>query len=252
MHKFLAVSVFLWSSTAFALEPNEILIIANNDCPPSLALARYYCEKRTVPPDNILPRPLGTNLNDTISRDDYNKQLAEPIRAKLSAGKFAGKIKCLLTTYGVPIKVGNRDALKNQIDKLPQLKNLLEQEQTRLGQLNQNGSSGAAEQKKNAERKIAYLKSEIGRISGEETNASVDSELAMVLFGDYELYRWQPNKLKYKMPYWDFKSLMVCRLDGPGPEVARQLVDKSLAAEKTGLHGCVYIDSRGIADDKVP
>ena len=254
MYKYLIVflSAILWCSPAFALEPNEILIIANSDCSKSLALSRYYCEKRNVPTDNILALPLGAGLSNTISRDDYDKQLAEPVRTKLSGGKFAGKIKCLLTTYGVPVKVGKRAALKNELDKLPQLKNLLEQEQGRFTQMNLDGSKASAEQKKNIERNLARLKSEIDRISGEETNASVDSELVMVLFGSYELYRWKPNKLKYKMPYWDYKSLMVCRLDGPGFEIAQGLIDKALSAERIGLHGIAYIDSRGLAEDKTP
>jgi uncharacterized protein (TIGR03790 family) len=45
---------------------------------------------------------------------------------------------------------------------------------------------------------------------------------------------------------------MVCRLDGPGERVAQGLVDKAIAAEKTGLKGVAYIDSRDIADSKKP
>ncbi|MFZ0035409.1 MAG: hypothetical protein WAK60_10555, partial [Sedimentisphaerales bacterium] len=115
-------------SVGFALEPNEILIIANSDIRASVQIAQYYCAKRSVPTDNILALPLGANLNDTITREDYNKQLAEPIRKKLSDSEFAAKIKCLLTTYGVPIKVGGRGPLKDQQDKLMQLEKLAEQE----------------------------------------------------------------------------------------------------------------------------
>jgi len=45
---------------------------------------------------------------------------------------------------------------------------------------------------------------------------------------------------------------MVCRLDGPNSQIAKGLIDKAIAAEKTGLRGIAYIDSRGIADDKKP
>ena len=65
----------------------------------------------------------------------------------------------------------------------------------------------------------------------------------MVLFDPYELYRWQPNKLSYKLPYWDFRSLMVSRLDGPGIQIARNLIDKAITAERNGLRGIAYIDS---------
>jgi uncharacterized protein (TIGR03790 family) len=254
-HKFLFISItalFLWGSAAFALEPNEILIIANKDLPESLAIAQYYCEKRAVPKTNILALPLGQSPGDTIARDNYDKNLAGPVLNKLFSSEFAGRIRCLLTIYGVPIKVTGRGPLKGQEYKRQRLENLFEQEKAKVKPLEQSGSSGSAKQIEEINRKIATLQSEISLIRGEETNASVDSELSMAMFGDYELYRWQPNKLAYKMPYWDFKSLMVCRLDGSGFKITKGLIDKAVMAEKTGLNGIVYIDSRGIVDDKKP
>ena len=92
----------------YALEPDEILVIANSNVTASVRIAQYYCARRQVPLSNILALPLGMGLSDTIARDDYEKRLAEPIRQKLSSPEFAGKIRCLLTTYGVPMKVGGR------------------------------------------------------------------------------------------------------------------------------------------------
>ena len=248
--------VFWIAAVTFALEPSEILVIANSDIAVSVQLAQYYCAKRAVPAGNILTLPLGTSLDDTITRSDYEKQLAGPIRSRLASPEFAGKIRCLLTTYGVPIKVGKRGQLKGKKDELKQLKKLAEQEKNKIERLEQNSPAGnkqaLAERTKKNNRRLARLQSAIDRIAGEKTNASVDSELSMVLFGDYELYRWQPNELKGNPPYWDFKTLMVSRLDGPGFNIARGLVDKALTAEKTGLKGIAYIDSRGIADNKIP
>jgi uncharacterized protein (TIGR03790 family) len=77
----------------------------------------------------------------------------------------------------------------------------------------------------------------------------VDSELSMVFFGNYELYRWRPNVLKDNMLYLSLNTLMVCRLDGPSAGILKNLVDKAIAAEKTGLTGIAYFDSRGITND---
>ena len=241
-------------SAGFALEPEGILVIANSDIAASVRTAQYYCAKRKVPAANILALPLGTNLSDTITRADYEKQLAKPIRKKLSSRKFAGRIKCLLTTYGVPIKVGGRGPLKGQEDKLKQLKKLAEQEKNKIKQLEQSGGANTSTsgQMKDIKRKLAKLQSEIDPIVGKETGACVDSELSMVLFGNYELYRWQPNKLNNSVPGLSFNTLMVSRLDGPGVQVAKRLVDKAISVEKTGLRGFAYIDSRGIAKDKKP
>ena len=241
--------VFFAARNSFALEPNELLVITNSDITASVRIGRYYCEKRAVPAGNILSLPLGTTLGDTISRSDYEARLAGPIRNKLRSAGFAGKIRCLVTTYGVPIKVGNRGQLEGQEDKLKQLRKQLEQIQNIVKQIEQSGSVYMAGQKEQLERRMAYLRSAIDKIIGKETDASVDSELSMVLFDDYELYRWRPNKLKYKLPYWDFKSLMVSRLDGPGEDIAVGLVDKAILAEQIGLKGIAYIDS-GYGQDK--
>ena len=250
-----AVVVFLVlfaAGTGHALEPSEILIIANADVPVSVDIAGYYCAKRQVPNSNILSLPLGTGISQTIARKDYDEKLVGPIRRKLNENEFAGKIKCLLTIYGVPVKAEGRGQLKGREDKLRQLEKLVEQKKETLKRLQQNGASDSNEQKQELNEELIRLQSDIDYITGRETGAAVDSELAMVLFGDYELYRWQPNKLRYKLPYWDQKSLMVCRLDGPSPDIARGLIDKALTAEKTGLNGVAYIDSRGIADFNKP
>jgi uncharacterized protein (TIGR03790 family) len=42
---------------------------------------------------------------------------------------------------------------------------------------------------------------------------------------------------------------MVCRLDGPSPQIVKGLIDKAISAEKMGLSGIAYIDSRGLAND---
>ncbi|MHC4640647.1 MAG: TIGR03790 family protein [Planctomycetota bacterium] len=250
MHKHLIASLLtllLLCSAVLALEPDEILIIANGNHSESLSIARYYCAKRGVPTDNILTLPLGTKLSYTITRANYEKQLAVPIRERLLSLGSSEQTKCLLTTYGVPIKVEGRGRLEGQESKLKQLRKSAEQEKTRIGQLKKNDSS---KQKGTVNRKLAQLQSKINRIIGKETGASVDSELSMVLFGNYELYRWQPNMLKNNSPGLSLNTLMVCRLDGPGEGIIKGLIDKATKAEKTGLSGIAYIDSRGIADDR--
>ncbi|MFA5238686.1 MAG: TIGR03790 family protein [Phycisphaerae bacterium] len=227
-------------------------MIANSNLKASVRIAQYYCTERGVPVKNILALPLGTGLNDTINRDNYEKKLAEPIRKELSDRLFTAEIKCLLTTYGVPVKVGGRGPLKNQEAKLKKLEKLAEQNKNKIEQLKQNGTAKTSKEMQNIERKQARVQSEIDSILGKETNASVDSELSMVLFSDYELYRWQLNELKDNLPGLYSNTLMVSRLDGPSLEIVKGLIDKAIAAEKTGLKGIAYIDSRGIADDKKP
>jgi uncharacterized protein (TIGR03790 family) len=228
-----------------ALEPDEILIIANKDITESIRLTQYYCTRRSVPEKNILTLPLGATLKNNISRKDYEKQLVGPIRTKLFNEQLIGKIKCLLTIYGVPIKVGGRGVLKEQEDKLIELNKLAEQEKKIQESLKQAGLNDSTEYKQ-TDRRLRQLQDIIDRINGKETHASVDSELSMVLFDSYDLYRWQPNMLNEKVKGQNSITLMVSRLDGPSYDIIKGVIDKSIAAEKTGLKGIAYIDSRGI------
>lgn len=250
MHTKLKVLILLgmlFCGKGFSLEPNEIVIIANSEVKSSLSIAQYYCSKREVPYENIIAWPLGNVSRTTISREDYERRLAEPLRSRLTGRQFDGKVKCLLTTYGVPISVGVRRQLDGKESDLKQLENLLEQEKKKLDTPEPNEP---AENKKIIETKIARLQYQINLINGRETNASLDSELSMVLFENYELYRWQPNRLMSGYGYPDINTLMVCRLDGPSEEIVRGLIDKSITTEKTGLHGNAYIDTRGIQNQK--
>jgi uncharacterized protein (TIGR03790 family) len=238
----------VYCQTSSALEPNEILIIANHDIPESMQIAQYYCKQRQVPQDNILALFLGTSLKDTINRENYEKQLAEPIRKEFLKRKLSGKIKCLLTVYGVPIKVGPRGVLKEQTDTLKALQELIDTQKKKVDEFKQYGMTNTTDYKVSNQR-LTELRSAADRINGRETHASVDSELSMVLFNSYELYRWQSNPLhKDFNDHLNLRSmiLMVSRLDGPSVTITKSLVDKAISAEKMGLKGTAYIDSRGI------
>jgi uncharacterized protein (TIGR03790 family) len=232
---------------SFALEPNEVLIIANSEIPASVSIARYYCDKRKVPDENFIAWPLGASPRTVIDRDDYERKLAEPLRSRLTGLQFAGKIKCLLTVYGVPIIVGPRKQLEQTEDELKQLEGILEQEKKKTEQSKQGDS---ADNNNSHKIKVNQLQSRIDFITGRETNASVDSELSMVMSRNYELYRWQPNRLMDGTPYLDFNTLMVSRLDGPGEDIVIGLIDKAISAERAGLNGIAYIDSRGIPEQR--
>jgi uncharacterized protein (TIGR03790 family) len=85
-----------------------------------------------------------------------------------------------------------------------------------------------------------------------QTMAAVDSELTLLIAGPYQKMGWLPNPFYLGFNRLRFinavraKTVMVCRLDGPTPAIARRLVDDALAVEKTGLTGTFYIDARGL------
>ncbi len=239
-----ALILFGHSRSARALDPNEILVIANSNQPASLSLARYYCQKRGLPPGSIVPVALGGRLHDTMSRDEYNNRLAHPIRRLLRTRKDLARIKCLVTTYGIPFRVDRRGPLRDSAARLTELRRQLQRTKAALDELDEDDPNDAVEHQKH-QNEVRRIESEMDGLNGKETEASVDSELSMVLSENYELYRWQPNLLRREITH-PYKTLMVCRLDGPGVEIAKGLVDKALEAEANGLHGTAYVDSRGI------
>lgn len=91
---------------ASALEPDKLLAITNRNIAESVRIAQYYCGQRGMPYRYVLALTLDANLRSKISRADYEKQLAGPIRPKFFTHKLLDKIKRLLTIRGVPIKVG--------------------------------------------------------------------------------------------------------------------------------------------------
>jgi len=94
---------------------------------------------------------------------------------------------------------------------------------------------------------------EVKRVYEEgKTSASVDSELTLMMV---QLAQWLPNPFHAR---YDSllsingirgKTLMVGRLDGPTPEIAKRLVDDAVATEEVGLKGIFYIDARGLANN---
>lgn len=82
-----------------------------------------------------------------------------------------------------------------------------------------------------------------------ETQASFDSELSLLLWPEYPLFLWTLNPLHYSFDALGGKlpTLMVSRLAAPKVELVTKLIDASIAVEKTGLEGKVYLDARGLA-----
>ena len=100
---------------------------------------------------------------------------------------------------------------------------------------------------------MRFAGEEIATYSQKDADASLDSELSL-LWWDLDFYRlagrlnnplYYGNRPQERSAATAVPIIMVSRLDGSTPDIARQLVDKALAAERDGLSGKVYVDSRG-------
>jgi uncharacterized protein (TIGR03790 family) len=105
--KFLVPAVgffFLWEfSPAYALDPDEILVVANSQVSGSLDLARYYMKKRNISRDRLLS--VSVSAHEVVSREEYEKAILLPVRKAVKKLQEAGRVHCLVLFYGMPLKV---------------------------------------------------------------------------------------------------------------------------------------------------
>lgn len=258
---FLSIILFLSCSTLTtpeftkaALTPKEILVVVNAKSRDSVRLGKLYIKLRKIPASHLIE--VRIPMRDGISRKQYDELLATPLRRALKELHDRGeKIRCIVTTYGIPLRIYEvrpPDAPKEEIKKYKEMAKQKNEELSRLKEQAKKkkkfrNSSGKDFKKLRAE--IDRLNLRLDHLLGYDTIAAVDSELALLLSSPYQIAGWQPN------PYFllnrgrknDLKQvLMVSRLDAPTPKLAEGLVRTAIEVEKTGLSGKLYLDARGL------
>ncbi len=227
----------------WALEPVEILIIANQRVPKGVELARYYAGRRMIPETNLLLVDLP--VGETCRRTVYERRLAASVRAFLTSRPSARRIRCITLMYGMPLKVAPSSFVQAQHRKT------LEKQERRIKELTEAF-------KKNAEIETpTVIADELQQVKRRMNDqkiasdhwASVDSELAIVKAVDAPVGGWIENPF-----YLGFRGrrpavpqasvLMVSRLDGPSAAVVQRIIDDAVAVEQTGLSGTAYFDAR--------
>lgn len=247
-----------------ALGPQDVFLLVNKKVPESRRLAEHYCQKRGVPKDHILELELPSG--EDISREVFDKNLREPLRAALKEKRDQAEV--LVSMYGVPLRVGGgRPSAdeKKMLDRLPEELKAARAKQKQLeDDIKQLEKEQKPESTAQGKKQLQELRQQRDRLNQEiqgqthrerwlnhaEAVAAVDSELMLLWWGDYELRRWQPNLLYWRVPEKlrqdQPPTLLVSRLDGPTPAIVQRLIDDAVAVEKQGLSGKVYVDARGI------
>jgi uncharacterized protein (TIGR03790 family) len=188
----------------FALEPEEILVVANLEMEESVDIAHYYMDRRLIPRANFLS--LSLTVNETMSRAEYDHTLKKSVLDALEKLRPKNRIEAIVLVYGVPLKV-------------------------------------------------APPRPDVDDLRNTNMRAAVDSELALVRAGDYELDGWikNPYFLGFEEDALSLKKdqvLLVCRLDGPDAATVYRIINDSLATENRGLQGKAYFDARWPASKK--
>jgi uncharacterized protein (TIGR03790 family) len=110
---------------AFALGPDEIALVVNANVPEGRALAELYARERHIPDGRIiaidLETPWPSSPGEEMPFDAYQPKVAEPVRAFLTRNKLNERVKCLVTFWGMPLRIGARRLTPQEKDAAAQL-----------------------------------------------------------------------------------------------------------------------------------
>jgi uncharacterized protein (TIGR03790 family) len=101
------LSPCLAASRAAALEPDQIALVVNANVPASRELAELYARKRGIPAGRIvsldLPFP-----DEEMPFARYDQSVVPAVRAFLRDNRLRDRVTCLVTFWGVPLRIGRR------------------------------------------------------------------------------------------------------------------------------------------------
>ena len=99
---------------AYCLEPSEIIVVANKRVTESVEIATHYMNVRSIPTENLLL--IDTNTTEVCSRQQYDQDIRKPVAEFLEKKMETSRIRCIVTVYGVPLKIGpgKEEAGKNR------------------------------------------------------------------------------------------------------------------------------------------
>lgn len=114
------------------LSGENLLLIVNRNQPAGLELANYYARVRGVPEKQILV--LEMPVGDDMGRVFYEQKVAAPIQKWFKDTPGSDKITCLVTFYGVPLRVGAQTIDAQTKEELAWLHRLLDLMEKRSGE----------------------------------------------------------------------------------------------------------------------
>ncbi|HEY2587356.1 MAG TPA: TIGR03790 family protein [Tepidisphaeraceae bacterium] len=132
------LALLLFAVPAFALEPDAIALVVNANVPESRTLAELYAHERHIPDGRIIAIDLDpgvpSNPAEEMPFDAYEPRVAGPIREFLTRNKLNDRIKCLVTFWGMPLRIGRRQLTAQEKGEAAQLPRDLADAQAAIAQ----------------------------------------------------------------------------------------------------------------------
>src|SRR5690349_9003775 len=102
------------------LRADELLLIVNGNIPASVKSAEFYAKARGVPDGRILK--LNLPASEEIAFDKYEAEVVPAVREYLRANKLDKQVRCLVTFFGIPIRIGGKQPSPEEKQEIADLK----------------------------------------------------------------------------------------------------------------------------------
>lgn len=124
------VIVLAWAFPVMALAPDEILLLVNKNIPESALLADFYKTNRNIPEGRICS--LALPQFDDISFAAYETDVVPALRDFLRQNKLENKVRCIVSFYGVPLRIGAHTLSADEQNELSTIQKELDQKNRTL------------------------------------------------------------------------------------------------------------------------
>jgi uncharacterized protein (TIGR03790 family) len=113
----LTLAILIFAGSLAPAQPardgHSVLLVVNDNSSLSRSIADYYARRRSVPLTNFCH--IRAPEDETISRDQYNLQVAAPIAGCLRKAGLIESVLYIVTTMGVPLRIeATRDKAEDQ------------------------------------------------------------------------------------------------------------------------------------------
>ena len=95
----------------------NVVVVVNQNSPNSVQLGNYYCEKRQVPPQNLL-RASWAGGNVSWLQSDFQSVILSPLLSMLSARQLTGQVDYVLLSMDFPYRVAETNGANSTTSDL--------------------------------------------------------------------------------------------------------------------------------------
>ena len=115
-----------------ALEPDEIVLVVNRNVPEGVELARHYAQVRGIPAGRTIE--LDLPAGEILPFDEYEPRVRDPVRVCLESNQLRERVRCIVTFYGVPLRVSQRALTAGESAELAEVRREFARVEARLNE----------------------------------------------------------------------------------------------------------------------